>query len=149
MVSGCLLSLESPNNNECNGKENVKTNRFHKQNNNLHAQHTVWYISLPSLHDHDVNFLMRRVMQDVNTRWRNSLPLSNLECGPQEFNPRVNSPTTRSNKRDQVRKMRILFRCDLFNAVAIFDAKAPHSSLKQTLQYDPTCLPRTGASVTP
>ena len=63
MVSGCLLSLESPNNNECNGKENVKTNRFHKQKNNLHAQHTVWYISLPSLHDHDVNFLMRRVME--------------------------------------------------------------------------------------
>ena len=68
MVNGCLLLLKSPNNNEGDGKENVKTSKFHKQNNNLHLQHTVWYISLPSLHDHDVNFLMQRVMEDVNTR---------------------------------------------------------------------------------
>ena len=52
----------------------------------LHVNHAFLYISLLSLHDYDVKYLISRFTEDVNKRRRIFLSLSKLECGPQEIN---------------------------------------------------------------
>ena len=49
----------------------------------LHVYHVFLYISLPSLHDDDVNFTF---LEDVNTRQRFSFCFSELRYSPLEFN---------------------------------------------------------------
>ena len=51
-------------------------------------QHTFLYISFPSLHDCGVKIPNFTFMEDVKKRERILLPLSKLECGPQEINSR-------------------------------------------------------------
>ena len=45
----------------------------------LRVHHAFLYISLPSLHDYDVNCLISRFIDNVNMRRRNSLSLFKLE----------------------------------------------------------------------
>ena len=48
--------------------------------------HTFLYISLPFLHDYDVKMPISRFMENVNKHQRNFISLSELECGPLDFN---------------------------------------------------------------
>ena len=69
-------------------------------------------------------------MEDVKKRQRISLPLSKIECGPQE----INSRETRLHLQCQrtgisatkFEKTRIHFKSEVFAAVALVDAKAPY-----------------------
>ena len=70
------------------GRKRPKSNGLVKQNNNFARDQAFLYISLLSLHDYDVKYLIPRFMEDVNKRRRIFLSLSKLECGPQEINSR-------------------------------------------------------------
>ena len=61
------------------GKENVK-NRLVKisKKTTLHVHHAFLYISLPSLHDYDVNCLISRFIDNLNIRRRISPTLFKL-----------------------------------------------------------------------
>ena len=58
------------------GNENVKKQLVKvSKTTTLHVHHAFLYISLPSLHDYDVNCLISRFMDNVNKRRRISLTL--------------------------------------------------------------------------
>ena len=61
------------------GKENVK-NQLVKisKTTTLHVHHAFLYISLPSLHDYDVNCLISRFIDNLNIRRRISPTLFKL-----------------------------------------------------------------------
>ena len=54
-------------------RERQKSNSLGQQNNNFARASRFLYISLPSLHDYDVNCLISRFIDNVNTRRRISL----------------------------------------------------------------------------
>ena len=63
-----------------NGKKAIG---FMRKTITLQMQHTLLYISLPSLHDCEVKFPQaKRFMEDVNTRLQISLSLSKLGGSP-------------------------------------------------------------------
>ena len=49
-------------------------------------KHTFWHISLPSLHDHNVNCLISLFMEDLNTSHLFSFSFCELRYSPIEFN---------------------------------------------------------------
>ena len=51
-------------------------------------KHTFLYISLPSLHDYNVNCLISLFMEDLNTSQLFSFSFCELRCSPIEFNSR-------------------------------------------------------------
>ena len=54
----------------------------------LHVQHT-FFVHFPALTArlrHEIRFPKRLFMEDLNTRWQDSLSPFKLGCGPQEFN---------------------------------------------------------------
>ena len=71
-----LLILESLRCDYGDGNKNVKT-QFGKisKTTTLHVHRAFLYISLPSLHDYDVNCLISRFIDNVNIRRRISLTL--------------------------------------------------------------------------
>ena len=95
----------------------------------LHVNHAFLYISLLSLHDYDVKYLISRFTEDVNKRRRIFVSLSKLEYGPQEINSgeiRLHlSFSADWNKRDNVWKTRMPFQTYVFATVAVVAAEAP------------------------
>ena len=63
-------------------------------------------------------------MEDVDKRRRNFLSLSKLECSPQEINSIM--PTLEIFSAKTEKKTLIHFKSDVFNAVAVVDAKTPY-----------------------
>ena len=64
------------------GNENVKKQLVKiSKTTTLHVHHAFLYISLPSLHDYDVNYLISRFIYNVNKRRRIALIL----CKPGYF----------------------------------------------------------------
>ena len=77
-------------------------------------------------------------MADVNKRRRISFSLSKLECGPQEINSReirLHLPLQQIGINvTKIEKTGNHFKADVFAAVAVVDAKAPHYILfEQTI----------------
>ena len=88
------------------------------------------YISFPSLHDCGVKIPNFTFMEDVKKRERILLPLSKLECGPQEINSREIRLHLQCQQigisATKFEKTRIHFKSEVFDAVALVDAKAPY-----------------------
>ena len=129
----CLSSLLSFSNDDGEGNENAKKAiGLLSKTTTLHVNHTFLYISLLSLHDYDVKYLISRFTGDVNKRRRIFLSLSKLECGPQEINSREIrlhlSFSADWNKRDNVWKTRMPFKLT-------FSLPSPSSLLKLPNSY--------------
>ena len=75
------LFLGSFSNDDGDGNDKSKTAIGLLSKTSLHVHHAFFFLSfsLPLLHDYDVK------MPNVNKQRRNFLPLSKLECGPQEI----------------------------------------------------------------
>ena len=89
MVSITLvLKLGSLSKDDGDGNEKGKkaTGLDWQNNNNLHVGSRLLYISLPSLHDYDVELPISRFMEDVNTRLRFSFCFCEFRYTPLEFN---------------------------------------------------------------
>ena len=102
----------------------------------LHVNHAFLYISLLSLHDYDVKYLISRFTEDVNERQRIFLSLSKLECGLQEINSREIrlhlSFSADWNKRDNVWKTRTPLIFKLTFSLPSSLLKLPNSQLFRT-----------------
>ena len=82
MVSITLVLKLGSLSNEKGKKEQVQIGKTAT----LYVGSRLLYISLPSLHDYDVELPISRFMEDVNTRLRFSFSFCELRYSPLEFN---------------------------------------------------------------
>ena len=104
----------------------------------LHVHHAFLFISLPSLHDHDVkmsNFTFYRERKQATTNF--SFSFLTWEINPREIRVHFTFSANWSN-REKFEKTRIHFKSDVSAAVAVVDAKTPHFLRKQPTFRDAT-----------
>ena len=90
----------------------------------MYVYHAFLYISLTSLHDHNVKFPNFTFAEDGNKRQQLSFSFPELCCSPLEFNSKKNLPTFDELKLDGISEIKfgpaqIHFLSDVFVALAV------------------------------
>ena len=108
-------------------------------NNYFHVQHALLYISLPSLHDFNVNFLISRFMENVNTRQRFYFSFSELRYSLLQFQSRRIRQNmtnwTNWNKKEEVCNSTFLPLSSSYNWSSLLSSFKPREAGYESVYY--------------